>query len=109
MRDILVIVTFIVYQFKILYLIIKNQQHPPVFCMITGAHGDMTMNKLFLTEDELLILTGYKYPKLQCKWLTDNGYPFDINRMGKPSVSRSLFTCRETTRPKNEEPNFGAI
>lgn len=99
----------IVYQLKTLQLIIKNQPHPPVFCMLTGAHGNMTMSDLFLTEDELLILTGYKYPKPQREWLTDNGYPFDVNRMGKPIVNRSLFTHRGTTPPKNEEPDFSAI
>ncbi|EJI9011357.1 DUF4224 domain-containing protein [Escherichia albertii] len=67
------------------------------------------MSDLFLTQDELLILTGYKYPKLQRKWLTDNGYPFDVNRMGKPNVNRGLFTDRVRTNKKNEEPDFGAI
>ncbi|EME2556469.1 TPA: DUF4224 domain-containing protein, partial [Escherichia coli] len=54
------------------------------------------MSSLFLTEDELLILTGCKYASHQRKWLMENGLPFYTNRSGKPIVSRDLFTCNKT-------------
>ncbi|HHZ3276412.1 TPA: DUF4224 domain-containing protein, partial [Escherichia coli] len=34
------------------------------------------MSSLFLTEDELLILTGCKYASHQRNWLIKNGLPF---------------------------------
>ncbi|EFW60872.1 hypothetical protein SGF_01682 [Shigella flexneri CDC 796-83] len=49
------------------------------------------MSSLFLTEDELLILTGCKYASHQRKWLMENELPFYTNRSGKPIVSRDLL------------------
>ncbi len=49
------------------------------------------MSSLFLTEDELLILTDCKYASHQRKWLMENSDPFYTNRSGKPIVSRDIY------------------
>ena len=71
------------------------------------------MASLFLKQEELKELTGYAYGKHQCNWLTENGYPFDKDREGKPKVKRCLFTHTEQLpQPVIEEeanPNFEAI
>lgn len=67
------------------------------------------MNNIFLTNEELQDLTGYRYAKYQCQWLTGKGIPFDANRMGQPKVKRCLFTQNSKTILQEEKPDFGAI
>lgn len=44
---------------------------------------------MWLTDDELQELTGYRYPKRQRAWLRANGIPFFTNRWGRPRVLRT--------------------
>lgn len=67
------------------------------------------MNNLFLTQEELLELTGYKYAKHQREWLTSEGVPFKANRMGHPKVKRCLFSQDNAGMQQGHEPDFGAI
>ncbi|WNN49848.1 DUF4224 domain-containing protein [Siccibacter colletis] len=68
------------------------------------------MSELFLTNEELKDLTGYCYARQQCKWLSKEGIPFRMNRMGHPKVNRCLFVNSNVSiQPRDEEPNFGAI
>lgn len=67
------------------------------------------MNNLFLTQEELLELTGYKYAKRQREWLTSEGVPFSANRMGRPMVKRCLFSQANVNIQQGYEPDFGAI
>lgn len=46
---------------------------------------------MFLTRDELEMLTGYKVAKCQIAWLTRNGVKHWIARTGKPQVPRSAI------------------
>ncbi len=68
---------------------------------------------LFLNNEEILELTGFKLATGQCRWLTDHGYPFDTSRSGKPKVLRSYLEQRLcpslTSKFGFEEPNFAAL
>ncbi|HAJ72272.1 MAG TPA: hypothetical protein DCO68_09370 [Methylophilaceae bacterium] len=67
---------------------------------------------LFLDTDEIYQLTGFKLASAQCRWLLDNGYPFDKNASGKPKVLRSYLEKR-LGQPgislNHETPNFAAL
>lgn len=42
---------------------------------------------MFLTDQELAVLTGYRRGKEQCDWLTKNGWVFVVEAHGKPRVA----------------------
>ncbi len=44
---------------------------------------------LFLTQDQVIELTGYKKQSCQISYLTRERIPFRINGMGKPIVVKS--------------------
>ncbi|WP_336286603.1 DUF4224 domain-containing protein [Cronobacter dublinensis] len=67
------------------------------------------MEKIFLTNEELRDLTGYAYAKYQRQWLTNEGIPFNANRMGHPKVKRCLFSQMTPKESHGDEPDFGAI
>lgn len=46
-------------------------------------------NDMFLTDQQLEVLTGRKYKSAQCKQLKIMGIPFRANAAGKPIVCRS--------------------
>lgn len=68
---------------------------------------------IFLNSEEICDLTGFKLATAQCRWLTDNGYPFDKNHSGKPKVLRTYLEqrlCPTQTKSQGfEEPNFEAL
>lgn len=41
---------------------------------------------MFLTREEIINLTGYKYRNKQIQWLLNHGYKFDISADGSPKV-----------------------
>lgn len=41
---------------------------------------------MFLTDDQLHDLTGYRQRPAQRDWLAANGYRFDVRRDGRPNV-----------------------
>lgn len=43
---------------------------------------------MFLSDDELQELTGYKRPADQRRWLLDNGFIFAVGARGRPKVAR---------------------
>lgn len=45
---------------------------------------------IYLTPDELEILTGYKRPADQARWLERQGVPFSLNARGRPVVRRDM-------------------
>ncbi len=69
---------------------------------------------MFLTDKELIGLTGYTYPSLQIKWLRANGFTFRIAADGHPRVDRSHYlklmggTSEAETRKKTE-PDFSSL
>lgn len=48
----------------------------------------------FLTIQELSELTGYRRRSGQCEWLDDNGYPYELDKDGKPKVLKSVVLGR---------------
>ena len=51
--------------------------------MAGNTKGSLPM---FLNSKQLQDMTGYRRRASQVKWLTDNGYSFDIRRDGRPNV-----------------------
>ncbi|AFC22455.1 DUF4224 domain-containing protein [Pectobacterium brasiliense] len=67
-----------------------------------------------LTDDELIELTGYKYPSKQCAALTRSGISFVTRRDGRPGVTwtainASLSAVKAEQSKAIEQPNFDAI
>lgn len=68
-----------------------------------------------LSDDELIELTGYKYPSKQCEALTRAGISFVVRRDGRPRVTWShvnaVLNGSPTSTPTSEEeqPNFEGI
>ena len=48
------------------------------------------MTSAFLSAEDLILLTGYKRPADQARWLEDHGIPFLRNSLGKIVVKRDL-------------------
>lgn len=46
------------------------------------------MERLTLTPDQILEITGYKRASDQMRWLRDHGWVFTANAAGRPVVSR---------------------
>lgn len=44
---------------------------------------------MFLSHADLHALTGYRLPKLQIRWLRENGWRFAVNCRGKPIVAQA--------------------
>jgi len=63
---------------------------------------------MFLTPEELQILTGYKRASRQIRWLQENGIRHWVNGHGLPVVPRPpLGEMLERSEPS--EPNLGAL
>lgn len=52
------------------------------------------MERLTLTPDQILEVTGYKRPADQMRWLRDHGWIFTLNAAGRPVVSRAYAERR---------------
>ena len=58
---------------------------------------------LFLTEDELVDLTGRKYAKYQIAVLTQRKWKFELDGNGHPKVLRSYAEARMGDKPINRK------
>jgi hypothetical protein len=47
---------------------------------------------MFLSEGEVVRLTGKKRHSAQIRWLTDRGYKFEVNGLGQPIVAEAEVT-----------------
>jgi len=56
---------------------------------------------LFLTEDQLVLLTGYKRRDKQIAWLRERGIPLIVSAAGFPVVA-----TRELERRLVQDPNI---
>ena len=70
---------------------------------------------MILTPDQLAALTGRRRAAGQIQWLTEHGYRFDVNALGRPVVLEKevegkllSYTNKKTIR-KPLQPNFAAI
>lgn len=57
---------------------------------------------MFLTPGDLVILTGYKRPADQVRWLERNAIPHFVNAQGRPVVRRDL-------RQPSNTPQLGHV
>lgn len=56
--------------------------------MEATTHGQ----QIFLSQEEIEVLTGLKRPSFQCKWLRQNGFVFIVGNDQKPKVlQQTLF------------------
>ncbi|GKX39533.1 DUF4224 domain-containing protein [Pectobacterium versatile] len=67
-----------------------------------------------LTDDELIELTGYKYPSKQSAALTRAGISFVVRKDGRPRVTwahvnAALNGIKEPKEKQKPQPNFDAI
>ena len=51
----------------------------------------------FLTQLDLQQLTGYRRPSAQIRWLSHNGYGFDIRADGRPAVLAEQVASRHVS------------
>lgn len=69
---------------------------------------------MFLTATELHQLTGYQKPALQRRWLTQNGYQFDVRGDGRPVILEAQLRFRQfkglgKVSNASEEPNLDVL
>jgi len=57
------------------------------------------MAPLFLTDDELVTLTGRKFKGRQIEWLRTSGIPFRVNATGHPVVTRGAIAGQQEAQP----------
>jgi hypothetical protein len=74
---------------------------------------DAMANKLLLTEDELVDLTGYVRTDAQVRWLQRNNWEYVLSGYKRPKVSRTYADQRLGLAIKNElrqtsAPDFSA-
>jgi len=65
----------------------------------------------FLSKKELETMTGYTQPAAQRRWLTDNGYRFDVRGDGRPAVLWQQIEARlaPTSPQRASGPNLDAL
>jgi hypothetical protein len=64
---------------------------------------------MFLDDEELYILTGYRWHSKQVAELRRQGVPFRVNAAGRPAVARSAIEGgKQPTQPKTWEPSWAA-
>lgn len=61
---------------------------------------------MFLFQDEIAELTGYKRPSAQIRWFKERGWPLEISARGEPKVLRAVAVARLGGSPQNEEPKL---
>jgi hypothetical protein len=64
------------------------------------------MSNMFLTQDELVALTGRKIKSKQIEVLRRMGLPFWVNAVGKPVVSVAAIEGRNADIPKKSAPTW---
>lgn len=66
---------------------------------------------MFLTESELIDLTGYRQASKQVLHLKAQRIPFHTNRAGHPRVARAILEgskASQPAKPKTWSPSWGA-
>lgn len=69
----------------------------------------------FMSDAELVTLTGYKLASYQIGWLRHRGWRFETTAAGKPRVARAYFERRMVGEVSSPEPalparhNFSAL
>lgn len=72
----------------------------------------MTIEPLFLTADEVSVLTGFRLPSRQTSWLQKKGWRFEINGNRQPIIARKyaekMLGCGQQEEA-SYRPNFSAM
>lgn len=55
---------------------------------------------MFLTNDELVELTGYRQASKQVRHLREQRIAFHLNKAGQPKVARATIEGRKVSEPK---------
>lgn len=63
----------------------------------------------WLSEIELVRLTGFKLARKQCAELARRGIAFTEGACGKPLVDAGLYFAAQPKAKKKAEPNWSAI
>lgn len=61
---------------------------------------------MFLSQNELASLTGRCRPSAQIRWLRAQGWPFEINALGRPVVLQAVAVARLGGAPQNDAPKL---
>jgi hypothetical protein len=71
----------------------------------------VTADDTFLTDAEVERLVGTPRKGRQIAWLSERGYPLEVNEACRPVVLRSVVLARLGGKVENrrKRPNFGAI
>lgn len=85
----------------------------PIFFALVTRQPEPFVS-IFLSAEELQELTGYQKPALQRRWLTQNGYQFDVRGDSRPVVMEAQVRFRQfkhLAEPANalEEPDLDAL
>lgn len=57
---------------------------------------------LCLTPDEVVEVTGRKYPAHQIRWLSENGWLFHVGGDGMPKIDREYYRSRSGVKPEKK-------
>lgn len=72
--------------------------------------GETTTNRELLTDTDLVELTGYEWPAMQCKALEGMGVWFHKRKDGKPRTTWYHINHPVILRHvRNDGPNFDAL
>lgn len=64
----------------------------------------------WLTDEEVIDLTGYKMPAYQMRWLSENRIRAHLNALNKVRVPRDAFVAYQTAKAeKRTEPDFSKV
>lgn len=67
---------------------------------------------MFLTDEELVTLTGYQLAGWQIRWLKQHGWRFEVSATGRPVIARSYAEqrmCGGAPAPSSVTLNLEAI
>lgn len=69
------------------------------------------MSAMFLEDEELAKLTGYKFKSKQIEWLRAEAIPFRVSATGHPVVTRGAIEGRKEEPAKTERwvPRFAGV
>lgn len=65
-------------------------------------------SEVFLSDEDLVLLTGYRWKSKQVAQLRQMGLPFFVNAAGAPRVAKATVEGRKETVPKEKtwEPKW---
>ena len=63
----------------------------------------------WLSDAEVIQLTGYMQPTRQARWLSENGIRCYVNGLGQVRVPRETFTGSDTAKKRRTEPDFSKV